>query len=119
MVQINDFEWKDGTMLPECSLTHLGIETSHEVIAVIEDNGYRSTLVLQYHLRRGWEYANGVELKAVFKDAVILQWSYIGGRTLRPPLKETRDYDLPQDDRPRPGETAKPGSGGRPYSAGL
>ena len=77
MVQINDFEWKDGTMLPECSLTHLGIETSHEVIAVIEDNGYRSTLVLQYHLRRGWEYANGVELKAVFKDAVILQWSYI------------------------------------------
>ena len=97
MVQINDFEWKDGSMLPECSLTHLGIETSHEVIAVIEDNGYRSTLVLQYHLhiaviedngyrstlvlqyhlRRGWEYANGVELKAVFKDAVILQWSYI------------------------------------------
>ena len=53
MVQINDFEWKDGNMLPECSLTHLGIETSHEVIAVIEDNGYRSTLVLQYHLRRG------------------------------------------------------------------
>lgn len=77
MVQINDFEWKDGTMLPECCLTHLGIETSHEVIAVIEDNGYRSTLVLQYHLHRGWEYANGVELKAVFKDAVILQWSYI------------------------------------------
>ena len=71
MVQINDFEWKDGTMLPECSLTHLGIETSHEVIAVIEDNGYRSTLVLQYHLRRGWEYANGVELKAVFKDALF------------------------------------------------
>ena len=51
MVQINDFEWKDGSKLPECSLTHLGIETSHEVIAVIEDNGYRSTLVLQYHLR--------------------------------------------------------------------
>ena len=42
-----------------------------------------------------------------------------GGRTLRPPFKETRDYDLPQDDRPRPGETAEPGSGGRPDSAGL
>lgn len=38
---------------------------------------------------------------------------------LRPPLKETRDYDLPQDDRPRPGETAEPGGGGRPDSAGL
>ena len=92
MVQINDFEWKDGSMLPECSLTHLGIETSHEVIAVIEDNGYRSTLVLQYHLRRGWEYANGVELKAVFKDAVIYHlrrgWEYANGVELKAVFKD-------------------------------
>lgn len=76
MVQINDFEWKDGSMLSECSLTHLGIETSHEVIAVIEDNGYRSTLVLQYHLHRGWQYANSVGLDMVFHEAKVLQWAH-------------------------------------------
>ena len=76
MVQVANLEWKDGSLLPECRLTHLGIETSHEVIAVIEDNGYRNTVVLQYHLHNGWEYANGVELKAVFSNAVVLQWAY-------------------------------------------
>ena len=77
MIQIADFEWKKGRELPECCLTHLGIETSHEVIAVLEDNGYRTSAVLQYHRRNGWEYANGVELKAVFKDAKVMQWAYI------------------------------------------
>ena len=76
MIQVEQFEWHPGSELPECSLVHLGIETSHEVIAIVEENRYRSTLVLQYHISEGWQYANGVGLDKVFPDAKVLQWAH-------------------------------------------
>ena len=76
MIQVEQFEWHPGSELPECSLVHLGIETSHEVIAIVEENRYRSTLVLQYHRQEGWQYANGVGLDKVFPDAKVLQWAF-------------------------------------------
>ena len=76
MIQVEQFEWHPGSELPECSLVHLGIETSHEVIAIVEENRYRSTLVLQYHISKGWQYANGVGLDKVFPEAKVLQWAH-------------------------------------------
>ena len=57
-------------------------------------------------LRRGWR-----ERVTRLSNRVVGNCS--------PPLKEPRNYDLQEDDRPRPGETADPGDRCRSHCAGL